>query len=200
LANIEWAVAGRPFPGQTQSGDLHVVAPRPNGALIAAIDGLGHGSEAATAAVEAASVLTTAPADDIVELMRRCDGALRHTRGAVMSVAAIDHSDNSLTWGGIGNVNGVILRDDVRRGPPRQRLAPRPGIIGSGIARPTSERTNIYAGDVLVFATDGVTSSFADSLEADRSESAQRMANRIVEEYWAQRDDVLVLVARYRGA
>ncbi len=193
-------MAGRPFPGQTQSGDLHLVTPRPEGVLIAAIDGLGHGREAAEAATEAASILLTRTADDIVELMRRCDNALKNTRGVVMNLAAIDYGNNAVTWGGIGNVNGVIIRQDARRGPPRQRLAVRPGLIGSGHAQPKSEQTSIYEGDILIFATDGVTSSFADALEPGESEAPEKIASRIVEEYWAGRDDILVLVARYRGA
>jgi len=201
LGSIEWSVASRPFPGQTQSGDLHVVVPRPDGALIAAIDGLGHGPEAAAAATQAASILlASALTDGIVELMRRCDTALKHTRGVVMNVAAIDYGDGAIVWGGIGNVNGILLRHEARGGPSRQRLAPRPGVIGSGLAQPTSEAARLYEGDILIFATDGITSSFADCLESARSEAVAKIANEIVEEYWPGRDDVLVLVARYRGA
>ena len=40
---IEWSVASRALPGQSVSGDLHVVVPTADGALIGVIDGLGHG-------------------------------------------------------------------------------------------------------------------------------------------------------------
>ena len=199
MGKIEWAVASRPIPGQTQSGDLHLVAPRPEGVLLAVIDGLGHGPEAAMAAHEAVSVLACAPADDIIELMRRCDVAIKHTRGAVMNVAAISYDDDSLTWGGIGNVNGIVYRSDPNAKPPQQRLAPRPGIIGSGIARPASENVPIFEDDVLVFATDGLASILFDKFEPGRLEPAESMATRMIDECWTHRDDVLVLVACYGG-
>ena len=47
---IEWGVASRALPGETRSGDLHVVESFAGGALVAAVDGLGHGEEAADAA------------------------------------------------------------------------------------------------------------------------------------------------------
>jgi negative regulator of sigma-B (phosphoserine phosphatase) len=200
LGAIKWGVASKPFPGQTESGDLHLVAPRPDGTLIAVIDGLGHGREAAEASVAAVSILLARTGDDIVDLMRRCDSGLKNTRGVVMNLAALNRETHSLVWGGVGNVNGVIIRHDARRGPERQRLAPRPGLIGTGIAQPRSEETALYDGDVLIFATDGITSSFADKLDVPEEEPPERVASRIVENYWAGRDDVLVLVARCLGA
>jgi len=42
-------VASLPIPGQAGSGDGHLVHVAPWGALVAVVDGVGHGSEAATA-------------------------------------------------------------------------------------------------------------------------------------------------------
>ena len=50
---VEWGVATRCRRGEATSGDLAVVHLLPEGALVAAIDGLGHGSEAARAARKA---------------------------------------------------------------------------------------------------------------------------------------------------
>ena len=47
---IEWAVAGAPIDGETESGDLHAVVQFEGGVLVGAVDGLGHGAEAAVAA------------------------------------------------------------------------------------------------------------------------------------------------------
>jgi len=49
-APIEWAVAELAQPGQSESGDRHLVLPTPDGGLVAVVDGLGHGAEAANAA------------------------------------------------------------------------------------------------------------------------------------------------------
>src|SRR5438093_709986 len=47
LPGIEWGIVSQAFPGETECGDRHLVAGFPNGALVAVIDGLGHGEEAA---------------------------------------------------------------------------------------------------------------------------------------------------------
>ncbi len=47
---VEYAVAKFVLPGQCESGDHHLVCCNPSGILIAAIDGIGHGEEAAYAA------------------------------------------------------------------------------------------------------------------------------------------------------
>ena len=48
---IEWGVATRSRRGEAMNGDLGVVTVLPEGLLVAAIDGLGHGDEAAPARV-----------------------------------------------------------------------------------------------------------------------------------------------------
>src|SRR5256885_16832155 len=54
---IEWGVAAAPLAGETESGDLHLVKPVGRGMLVAAVDGLGHGAEAAAAARTAVATL-----------------------------------------------------------------------------------------------------------------------------------------------
>src|SRR2546430_400954 len=47
---IDWGVAALALAGETESGDLHLVKRVGRGTLVAAVDGLGHGAEAAAAA------------------------------------------------------------------------------------------------------------------------------------------------------
>ena len=54
---IEWGVASRSLPGQPTSGDRSIVKAFYDGVLMAAVDGIGHGEEAATAAAVAAATL-----------------------------------------------------------------------------------------------------------------------------------------------
>ena len=48
--DLAFGVASRALPGQASCGDVHVIESLPQGALIAVLDGLGHGSDAAHAA------------------------------------------------------------------------------------------------------------------------------------------------------
>src|SRR5439155_159371 len=107
---IDWAVAARPLPGQSCSGDAHVVAPFPEGVLIGVVDGLGHGEEAAAASDRAVQTLRTHAGEPEEMLVRHCHDALRGTRGAVMSLVSIRPVDGSMSWIGVGNVEAIIAR------------------------------------------------------------------------------------------
>ena len=98
---VEWGAATVTLAGQVQSGDRYVVVPSGSGVLVAAIDGLGHGVEAASAAQLAAGVLERDPRESVITLVRRCHERLRETRGVVMSLASFNALDETMTWLGV---------------------------------------------------------------------------------------------------
>src|SRR6266550_950960 len=136
-ALIEWGVASRALPGEAQSGDLHFVKQIGTGVLVAVVDGLGHGAEAASAAQAAVAALERHATESPMPLFERCHRALHGTRGVVMSVALFARPDRSMTWLGVGNVEGLLLRGDgaARSGAARQSLVTRGGIVGSELPR-----------------------------------------------------------------
>jgi hypothetical protein len=194
---IEWGWAGRAFGAGDESGDVHVVMLLPNGALLAVIDGLGHGTEARAAACEAAAVLTKDPARPPLELIQRCHEALRRTRGAVMSVVRIHAADSALEWCGVGNVEAILLRADrAQRGT--ESVVARGGVVGYRLPALKAARVGLCPRDVLFMATDGIDSEFSADLSLD--ESPQWLADQILAHHAKVSDDALVLVARYLGA
>ncbi len=193
---VESGVAAYALPGQKESGDRHIVRHWPGVVLIAAIDGLGHGDEAALAAKRALSILMKANAQDsVIALLERCHEGLRSTRGVVMSVASIDSAQGLMTWIGVGNVQGVIVRRNATPGPAQQELLLRAGVVGAQLPPLQGAVLPIARGDTLVFVTDGIRSGFADKLSA--LEPPQKSADRILAEYCRGSDDALVVVTRY---
>src|SRR5262245_150410 len=65
---LDWAVADLARPGQRESGDRSVVLPTADGWLAAAVDGLGHGAEAASAAAVAVKALELAAHRPVVQI------------------------------------------------------------------------------------------------------------------------------------
>jgi phosphoserine phosphatase RsbX len=197
-ALIEWGVAARVLPGEKQSGDLHLVRATARGVLVAVVDGLGHGSEAASAAHAAVAALNRHPDESPLRLLERCHQALQGTRGAVLSVACFDRGQ-SVTWVGVGNVEGRLLNPDGADGFARLReaLVTRGGIVGSQLPRVQPRTLPVAFGDILIFATDGIKENFTDRLSADAT--PQQLADQILASYGKGTDDALVLVARYRG-
>ena len=192
---IEWGVATLTLPGQGESGDRYVVRPFPGGVLVAAVDGLGHGDEAAAAAKTAAAILEMHSREPVVALLRRCHEDLKRTRGVVLSLASFVARERAMTWLGVGNVEGRLLRADPRAYPRQESLLLRGGVVGGDLPAPYASSVPVRPGDTLVFTTDGVRSNFAEGLTV--SESPQRSADRILGQYAKRTDDALVLVARY---
>src|SRR5437879_12591058 len=117
--------------GEQEPSDLHLIKPVGTGVLCSVVDGLGHGADAAAAARAAVAALNRHAQESVLLLLQRCHEALAGTRGVVVSVALFDRTDGSMTWLGVGNVEGVLLYADGggRRG--RERLVTRGGIGGS---------------------------------------------------------------------
>src|SRR5580693_620574 len=114
---LDWASAVRPFPGEHESGDVLFVDSFPGGTLVALIDGLGHGPEAAGAASAAVAALALSSSDSVGVLLERCHRALSRTRGAAMSLLSL--REGVLSWVGVGNVEAVLLRGGSTEAPPR---------------------------------------------------------------------------------
>jgi phosphoserine phosphatase RsbX len=194
---VEWDVAARSRPGEATSGDLAVVILLPEGALVAGIDGLGHGREAARAARRAAEVVRASPSQDLVLLVQRCHAALRGTRGAAISLAFVSPSESGMTWLGVGSVEGRVLSGDRWATPLKGSLALGSGVPGHELPAVRTATLSVRPGDVLVLATDGIEASFADSL--DISGSTKAISERILAKHGKPSDDALVVAVRYLG-
>lgn len=198
---LEWGVAAMPLPGESASGDLHVVCEFPGGVLVAVIDALGHGAEASAAAHRAGEALERHPGSDVRELLLGCNRMLQGTRGVVMSLASINWREGLMTWIGVGDVAGVLVPADGSSESTQREtvLLTRGGIVGAA-TEPTARPWVIPLadGDTLIFATDGVRRDFI----AGRSTgmAPQHMADELLHGYCKGTDDALVLVARYSGA
>jgi hypothetical protein len=194
---IEYGVAKRMLVGQGECGDLHLVCCSRNGLLIAAIDGLGHGEEAADASKTAAALLRRSADRAIISLVERCHEELRESRGVVLSLAFIDPEHSMMTWLGVGNVQGVLMRADAKRGNAQELLLLRAGVVGAQLPPLQATVLPISRGDTIFLATDGIRTDFSTSLSA--RENPQRAADRILNQYSNGNDDALVLVTRLTG-
>lgn len=194
---IEWGAAASALPGQAVSGDRFVVAPFPHGVLAAVVDGLGHGDAASLAAEFAVATLSQYASEPVISLVQHCHEALLRTRGVVMSLASFNGQDNSMTWMGVGNVEGVLFRADAKANPPHETILLRGGTVGYMLPPLHASVLPVARGDTLIFVTDGIRSSFAEGLAWVNA--PQQIADRILSQHGKQTDDALVLVVRYLG-
>ena len=192
---IESGVASLTMPGQSQSGDRHLVHPYPNGLLVAVVDGLGHGEQAAAVADLAVTTLIKHAHESLIALVKRCHEALRETRGVVMSLASFNELDQTLTWLGIGNVEGLVLRAKGSLHSRHEYLLLRGGVVGGQILSLSASIIPLMQGDTLVFTTDGIRGGFVKDLFVN--DPPQVMADRILAKHSKGSDDALVFVARF---
>lgn len=190
---VEWALAGAPLAGEELSGDLHVVAPFADGVVVAAIDGLGHGPEAAAAAQAAAEIIRANATEPVLSIVQRCHDGLRKSRGVVLSIVSIAALDSSLSWTGVGNVDAALVRADGRR----EGVPLRGGVVGYQLPQLRAVTLPIVPGDTLFLATDGIHSDFL--VDAVLADSPRALADTIFARHARSSDDALIVVARYLG-
>jgi phosphoserine phosphatase RsbX len=197
---IDWGVATPAVTHITVPDDAYCVKAWKKKFLIALIDGQGHGKRAAEAVGIACATLTDKASDfdDVVSLVRQCHKSLSGTRGVVLSLALFDAGSNTMTWLGVGNVDGLLLRADHHANRAHAALFPKAGVVGCQLPSLSPFTINVKRGDILIFRTEGVLSIFEK--EVNPKESPQQIADRIMMNYNKKTDDALVLVARYIGS
>ncbi|MGE5227337.1 MAG: SpoIIE family protein phosphatase [Planctomycetaceae bacterium] len=194
---VDWGVATMPHPGERVSGDRCLMQSHAGGLLIAGVDGVGHGPEAARVAEAVVDVLSAHAAQPLDLLLGHCHDALIGTRGAVALVLAYSASERVLGWTGLGHVIGAVIRVDPLARPARELLLPLPGVLGLARAARHQGFLTVSPGDLLVLATDGIRSEFVETVRP--AEDPVALAGRLLTSHCKGTDDALVLAARFRG-
>jgi phosphoserine phosphatase RsbX len=193
-ALFDHAVASRAHGGAAVSGDHHIVLRLDRGVLVAVVDGLGHGRDAEVAARLAIETIQADPNPEITGLVQRCHAVLNRSRGVVMSIASLDAERQTMTWLGVGNVEGVLIRPGIAK---RESILMRGGIVGHRLPPLRTATLPLSAGDLIMLATDGIREGFAEHLRPDAP--LQEIAERVLDRYGRANDDALVLAGRWHG-
>jgi len=181
-AVLDAAVHVRPFPGFPRGGDLGVIRPLDDGALVALVDAVGHGLTAYSAAQIARHTLLTTNSEAPEVVLGELDTALQGSVGAVAAVARIFR--NRIVFAGVGNVAAWCAG---------QRLLSREGVLGQRFRTPRVSEHALPSGQWLLLASDGVSS--AQPLLA--AGTAATVARALVESAGKAHDDAAVLAARW---
>lgn len=191
----EVGIYGRPIAGERESGDEAGFVRDDVGLTLAVCDGLGHGEQARVASTAAMAAFGANAARNPVEILDAAHVALAKTRGAVMTVARIDEQAGLIEVAGVGNVTAHVYGVRTAR-----RFGGTSFVLGAPQRAPQKIRTEtapIGPREAAVVFTDGVRSQLA--LEHELALLRERpvvIAQRVVERFARDGDDVLVLVAR----
>lgn len=182
-----------PKAGERVSGDAWLSESRRGRRMLAVVDGLGHGPDAAVAsraALEAAAKHFDARPAAIVEAMH---GALRATRGAAAAVAMLQ--GERCDYCGIGNISGAIVH-----GRAAKSMVTHNGILGHNV-HGFHEFSYAYpAGALCIMHSDGVSARWdLGAYPGLAQRHPALIAAALYRDFGRGRDDATVLVVRNPG-
>lgn len=187
-----WASLEVPLQGEQSCGDAICARRHSNGWTIVVADGLGHGPQAAEAAIEAIRQFRHVEGRSPAEIVERIHQGLRHTRGAAVAVSLLDEKTANLSFAGIGNIAASIVTASKR-----QQLVSLPGTAGHNARRISTFDHPFPRDSLLVMHSDGLSSSW--SLEDHPGLFAAHpaiIAGVLFRDRARPRDDASVIVAR----
>ena len=180
--------AWRPIYPDEPCGDICLALETRTGALIAAIDGGGHGPVARAAATMVARALAAARDEPLDRMLALAHAEMQNTtRGAALAIALI--GDGCAEWVSIGNVAGGVLHEGTF-GAELRRDA---GSLGLHLPTLAVQRLELPPRGLVVLATDGVERTFLSSTTATGDPAA--LASEILSRFRKGGDDALVVVA-----
>jgi anti-sigma regulatory factor (Ser/Thr protein kinase) len=190
-AALEIGAVCLPKPGEVACGDAWAVECRGGHCVILVVDGLGHGADAATAAMAAVNSLRTHPQLAPAALIEFAHGALRSTRGAALAVADLDLVQE-VRYAGIGNIAGVALAPGGNR-----HMVSYAGIVGHEV-RKIQEFVYPWSQDsLLVMHSDGLATHWnLDQYPGLAGRRPSLIAGVLYRDFARGRDDVTVVVAK----
>jgi anti-sigma regulatory factor (Ser/Thr protein kinase) len=191
---LEFGAATRAYPTMPVNGDAFVIKRWSTSALVAVIDGLGHGQYAHRAAQAARQYVETHLDQPLDAIFRGVGRNCRATRGVVMAVVRFDFAGDDIrfSFASVGNIETRVFGGANRP----QFIVPR-GIVGGNAPHPRVTDHRWDPGTVLVLHSDGVTSHWglADFPGLMR-ELATPMAQRLLRTLAKDNDDATIVVVR----
>ncbi|HET9015204.1 MAG TPA: SpoIIE family protein phosphatase [Thermomicrobiaceae bacterium] len=182
----------RNHPAETVCGDAWTVDWVGSCCRVAVIDGLGHGPAAAEAARAAVLRLEQDASLDPAAALLACHHALKGTRGAAATIAAIDLSATRLTYAGVGNVEGRLVTPGGD-----ERLVAFRGIVGGHHLHLRPLSLDLVEPWTFILHTDGVSARFdTDDVPELESGDPSQVASAILERYGRDHDDATVVVLK----
>jgi anti-sigma regulatory factor (Ser/Thr protein kinase) len=178
--------------GESVPGDAWTIESVRGWHTVLVADGLGHGTEAARAALAATRMLASRPNDEPSALIEACHRALAATRGAAVAVGRLNLAERKGSFAGVGNIACRVESPEVRR-----QLVSHNGTVGHNLRRLQQFEFMVAPDALLIFHTDGLATHWNLS---DYPGLANRhpglVAGVLYRDHERGRDDVTVVVIR----
>ena len=177
-----------PREGEQENGDAGYIRHWEGGSMLAVIDALGHGVQAAAASATATAYLgTVTQGQGLRGIIEGLHERLHKTRGAAAMVLLLE--PGRLQGCGVGNV-------ELRAYKARVPAILSPGVLGASLARlhifETKLEANLSQTIRLVMFSDGISNRFDD--DASKGLPVEETCRVIMDRHRRSHDDATVLV------
>jgi hypothetical protein len=172
--------------GLVACGDAVVDVSAEGWRLVAVIDALGHGPDAALSADAARKAAEESAGEPLAGVFEAVHRSLSKMRGVVMSAVLLE--GDTATFAGVGNVE-VFAPEGI------SRPVSMAGTLGGASYRFRSFPLKLEAGQRWALASDGIKAREGSTLFAKhRASPAKEVAEVMVEQASRAHDDVAVLI------
>jgi anti-sigma regulatory factor (Ser/Thr protein kinase) len=187
-----WGAVSIAMAGEVACGDSWAVSNGGNVRTLFVADGLGHGQEAASAAVEAVRLFHRFNGHQVATLLDYVHGGLRGTRGAAVSVARFDPDSGRVAFAGIGNVAGTLAANGELK-----HMVSMAGTAGYVVRKIQSFEYPFESG-LVILHSDGVSMNWTlDRYPNLHAAHPTLIAAILYRDFGRQRDDATVLVGKW---
>ena len=203
--HVAYGVAEKRRDGEDVSGDSKaILSPALNKKIFALSDGMGSGEKASLSSKKSLSMIENfykAGFDDglILSLVNQLLRIVNDEHFSALDIAVVDTADGGVDIIKLGAPSGFILRKSAIE--VLKSVAPPVGIVDK--INPTTAKYQLYDGDMMVLATDGVVDALGengviDAVNETNTTNPQTLADSLLDhaiEKGAE-DDCTVMVLR----
>ena len=192
--SLEFGAVSIALAGEIECGDGWRIVDGGQAIGMFVVDGLGHGPLAARASLAAAAEYCERPFDDPSQTMVRLHRAVSGTRGAAAACAILQVAKLKVTYAGVGNICGRVLTPEQSTG-----MVSHNGTLGVQILRTQQFEYDWPPDSRVVMHSDGLMTrwSLAEYPGLYLRQCAT-IAAVLYRDYGRKRDDITVVVAKYR--
>ncbi len=152
-ADLRFGVSQHAQRHESACGDGWYLAVDAQRICVLVVDGLGHGEDAAIAALAGTSAFAEHPFDAPETLVADMHRSMQGTRGGAAAIAQFDAREGNLKFAGIGNIGARLVSPAGSRG-----MASHPGIVGVQFRKVQTFTQTAVGGQLLLLFSDGLQS------------------------------------------
>jgi anti-sigma regulatory factor (Ser/Thr protein kinase) len=186
---LRFGIASRPISDRGPNGDAHLVKEWSEHTLLAVIDGLGHGHEAAVASRTATEYVLANHTRDVEQIITGLQVCLRATRGAAASLVRVDGRARRLALCGAGNIEARII------GEPAMHPTSMDGVLGLHLRKVRKFEYQYNSLRAVLLHSDGISSRFDLADYPLLYKQPQEVAEQIMAKYGKANDDATLVIA-----